>query len=125
MLVPWSPPLRNAHFRNANATIFDPGGDCSRPSPPAAMTTYCRPLRPMNVIGVACALASSVVSQQQRAGLRVERAEAAVDRRADEDRPPAVAIVPPMFGVPVLSKPRAFRSSNDAERHAPARSRRG
>ena len=97
---------------SANATIFEPGGDASRPSPPAAITTYCRPFRPRNVIGVACALASRVVSQSSPPVSASNARKRPSIVPPMNTRPEAVAIVPPMFGVPVLSKPRAFKSSN-------------
>ena len=80
---------RLGHFApagSANATIFDPGAAPRKLPPPAATTTYWRPSLPRNVIGTVCAHAVELGFPQLLAGPRLEGAEAAVDRRADEDQ---------------------------------------
>ena len=82
--------------------------------PPAATTTYWRPSLPRKVIGVRGAHAGE---------LRFPRAACrSVDSKARKRqsivapmkmRPLAVAMLPPMFGVPVLSKPCAFERSKN------------
>ena len=55
------------------------------PSPPdAVIATYCLPFFPKNVMGVAMASYSSLVSHSSLPGLRIEGAEAFVVGRADE-----------------------------------------
>src|SRR5579859_896197 len=80
--------------------------------PPAAITTYCLPLfRPTKVMGVACALAGSFVTQSS---LPVSLSNA---RNRESfvapmnTRPPAVTIDPPKFGAPVGEIPFAISSS--------------
>src|SRR4029450_10974026 len=96
---------------SANATIFDPGGAPRKLPPPAATTTYWRRSLPMNVIGTLCAHASSSVSQSclpvRDSNARKRQSMVAPMKRS----PLAVAMLPPMFGVPVLPNPFAFSDS--------------
>ena len=68
----------------------------------------------MNVIGVEWALASIVVSHRSAplSELNARNRRSMVPPM--KISPDAVAIVPPMFGVPVLSNPRAFKSASNA-----------
>src|SRR5436190_10379088 len=93
---------------SANATIFEPGAAPRKLPPPAATTTYWRPSLPRNVIGVVCAHAGSSVSHNclpvRDSNARNRQSIVAPMKMT----PPAVAMLPPRFSVPVLSNPFAF-----------------
>src|SRR5437879_1737623 len=99
-------------YGNENATSASEYVSLYLFPPPAAITTYCLPdLRPRKVMGVAWALAGSIVSQSS---LPVSLSKA---RKRESlvapmnTRPPAVTIEPPRFAVPVGGIPRFTKSS--------------
>src|SRR5262245_30491220 len=103
------------HFSagSANATIFVPGAAPRKLPPPAATTTYWRLSLPRKVIGVVCAHAGSSVSQSclpvRDSNARKRQSIVAPMKIS----PLAVAMLPPMFSVPVLSKPFALSDSTN------------
>src|SRR5580765_2688199 len=102
-----------SHFSagSANARIFVPGAAPRKLPPPAATTTYWRLSLPRKVIGVVCAHAGSSVSQSCLP-LRDSNARKRQSMVAPmKISPLAVAMLPPMFSVPVLSKPFALSDS--------------
>jgi hypothetical protein len=79
--------------------------------PPAPITTYCLPLRPMKVIGTASPVASSRAIHnsfpvRESKARNLESVVAAMNTS-----PPAVAIEPPMFEAPAFLIPSASSSS--------------
>src|SRR6266545_3124930 len=103
------------HFSagSAYARIFVPGAAPRKLPPPAATTTYWRLSLPRKVIGVVCAHAGSSVSQSclpvRDSNARKRQSIVAPTKMT----PPAVAMLPPMFSVPVLSSPFAFNDSTN------------
>src|SRR5580765_2134341 len=96
-----------------NARIFVPGAAPRKLPPPAATTTYWRLSLPRKVIGVVCAHAGSSVSQSCLP-LRDSNARKRQSMVAPmKISPLAVAMLPPMFSVPVLSKPFALSDSTN------------
>src|SRR5438093_9984992 len=98
---------------SANARIFVPGAAPRKQPPPAATTTYWRLSLPRKVIGVVCAHAGSAVSQSclpVRDSNARKRPSIVAPMKTT---PPAVAMLPPMFNVPVLSKPWALSDSTN------------
>src|SRR6185369_15575778 len=79
--------------------------------PPAATTTYWRRSLPMNVIGKLWAHASSWVSHNCLPLFDSNARKRQSMVAPTKIRPLAVAIVPPMFAVPVLPKPFSFNES--------------
>src|SRR5207249_10688989 len=98
---------------SANATIFEPGAAPRKLPPPAATTTYCRPSLPRNVIGTACAHAGSSVSHSCLPLFDSNARNRQSIVAPMKSTPPAVTMLPPMLGVPVLSKPFAFSDSKN------------
>jgi len=79
--------------------------------PPAAITTYCCPSRPRYVMGVALPVASSLAAHNSLP-VRESKARSFESLVAPtKTSPPAVAMVPPTFGVPVFSSPCGASSS--------------
>src|ERR1019366_3668059 len=79
--------------------------------PPAAMTTNCLPDFPINVIGLAKALAGRRVSQSNLP-VDISKARKRWSLVAPmKTSPPAVTIDPPILAVPVGGMPLAVRAS--------------
>ena len=77
--------LHARYFGNANATIFDPTGDCSNPSPPAAITTILTAIA--TEVGHGCGVTAGGQRgfPQHLSVVGVEGPEAGVDGAGDED----------------------------------------
>src|SRR5207247_270293 len=104
-----------SHFSagSANARIFVPGAAPRKLPPPAATTTYWRLSLPRKVIGVVCAHAG-VAFPQSCLAVRDSNARTGQSIVAPmKTSPLAVAMLPPMFSVPVLSKPLALSDSTN------------
>src|SRR5205814_9956945 len=79
--------------------------------PPAAITTYCFPLRPWYVIGTASPVASSFVIHSSLPVLESNARNLESVVAAINTSPPAVAIDPPIFAAPAFFRPCASTSS--------------
>src|SRR3954465_4781919 len=88
--------------------MFEPGAAPRKLPPPAATTTYCRPSLPRKVIGVTWAQAGSSVSHSCLPVFDSKARKRQSIVAPMKTTPPAVAMLPPMLSVPVLSKPLSF-----------------
>src|SRR5262245_35329435 len=89
-------------YGSVKATTVSAVGLCRNPPPPADTTTYCFPSRPTYVDGIECAGASSF-SLQSSFPFRASNARKRPSIVAPiNTRSPAVVMLPPRLGVPVL-----------------------
>src|SRR2546423_5313326 len=106
-------------YGSANATRASDRPQ-SWPSPPAAITTYCRPFASLYVIGVALPPAGSLALHSS-SPVRVSKARSLNSiAAAMKVTPPAVAIGPPRFGTPWMCESGIFALAHTRSRDVPS-----
>src|SRR3569833_3152863 len=107
-------------FESANTIKLSPLSFVVSPTfrrcagPPATIATYCYPFRrPCQLIGVALPLAASGADHTISPVFESNARNIESFVAATQTRPPAVAMVPPAFGVPAFFRPSASMPGNE------------